>query len=84
MNIVCKFVVQSVKELNWPIEEGKFGQEIEMTAICDNDSSNHPENESFSKYTPSGTLKFQVSNTAVIGVFRPGDYYYINLIKATS
>lgn len=80
MNIRCKFVVQSVKELNWHIEDGKFGQEIEMDAVHDSDSSNS-ENESFSKYTPSGTLKFMVSNPNVIGTIRPGQCYYIDLIK---
>lgn len=50
---------------------------IEFTAI--NDVST-PENERFTKYTPSGTLRIAVDNPAV--VFEPGSSYYLDFTKA--
>lgn len=50
---------------------------IEFTAVADDST---PENERFTKYTPSGTLRISVDNPAVI--FEPGASYYLDFTKA--
>ncbi len=36
-------------------------------------------NKVWSKWTPSGQLKFTVNNQAVIGKILPGQFYYVDL-----
>ncbi len=38
-------------------------------------------NKQWSRWTPSGQLKFQVSNPAVFGKFRPGQFYFADLTE---
>ena len=67
MNVKAKFVCSSVQS---------FGpgrpQSIEFTAVYD---SSTPENERFTKATPSGQLKMTVDNPDV--AFVPGASYYL-------
>ena len=36
------------------------------------------ENESFSKFTPSGSLEFRVTNPDLFGKINPGDVFYLD------
>ena len=58
-----------------------FGQGVAATVefFAVNDDST-PENERFTKYTPTGQLKMTVDNPAV--VFEPGTHYYLDFTKA--
>ena len=44
--------------------------------------SGSEENKSFSKYTPSGELRMDISNPALIGFFEPGKEYYLDITPA--
>jgi hypothetical protein len=55
---------------------GKFCQNVRLAASYD---TANPEDVSFAAATPSGELKIYVSNPAVIGTFRPGNNYYLDL-----
>jgi hypothetical protein len=49
-----------------------------MEAVC-NDGTE--ENKSFSEYTPSGIVKFMLTNPNCKDEFKPGDTYYITMEK---
>lgn len=55
----------------------KFCQNVRLAASYD---TSNPEDVSFAAATPSGELKIYVSNPAVVGTFRPGKNYYLDLI----
>jgi hypothetical protein len=56
---------------------GKFAQNVRLAAVYNPESA---EDVSFAAATPSGEVKIYVSNPAVVGTFKPGDYYYVDLI----
>lgn len=56
---------------------GKYNQNVRLAASYDPTNS---EDVSFASATPSGTVSIYVSNPAVIGTFRPGKNYYLDLI----
>lgn len=72
MATVAKFRCSSVKQ---------FGSTqpsvVEFTAVYD---SSTPENERFTRLTPSGSLSMTVDNPDV--VFEPGTLYYLTFEKA--
>lgn len=57
--------------------DGKYAQNVRLVAQYD--TTNH-EDVSFAESTPSGELKIYVSNANVIGSFKPGKDYYLDLI----
>lgn len=56
---------------------GVFHQNVRFAASYD---TANPEDVSFAEATPSGELKIYVSNPVVIGTFKPGKTYYLDLI----
>lgn len=56
---------------------GKFAQNVRLAAQYD---STNAEDISFAEATPSGELKIYVNNPAVVGTFKPGRVYYLDLI----
>ena len=59
------------------IETGKYQQNVRLAAVYD---TSNPEDVSFAEATPSGELKIFVSNPVVVGTFKPGKNYYLDLI----
>jgi hypothetical protein len=57
---------------------GDRQQEITLTPQYCPDTV--PEDQNFSKFTPSGEMKFAVTNPVVIDRFKVGTSYYIDLI----
>jgi len=47
------------------------GERVVMRAI----TNGHPEDNSYSKWTPSGTFEIYVSNPDIHGHFKPGEVY---------
>lgn len=52
------------------------GQEVEMTPV----TNTCPENSSFFKWTPYGSLKLGIVNPNII--LNPGEEYYLDFTKA--
>lgn len=71
----CKFKITSVTRFEGAQEQ------ITASAVCFN-PFDHPENKSFSQYTPSGDLKFTVSNPELFDNFKPGAFVYLTLSEA--
>ena len=65
----CKFTVSTV------ILKA-YGEEIELLTEYD---ENDPEDTKFSTATPSGNLKFNLSNPNLLSTFKPGQTYYVDL-----
>ena len=58
------------------VATGKYAQNVRLAASYD---ASNPEDVSFAEATPSGELKIYVSNPIVVGTFKPGKNYYLDL-----
>jgi len=70
--IRTKFKIETVSQHCWG------GESIEATPV----QGGSEENKSFWKATPSGALKFDVTNPEVIGKFKAGQEYYVDFTEA--
>jgi hypothetical protein len=70
---VCKFAVRSVKDY------GGDNKEIDLVTRYD---PALPEDQKFSKFTPSGEMKFTLQNPALNDFFQPGQTYLITIESA--
>ena len=66
----CKFQVVKVTR---GLGEGEI---IDLSARYSEDD---PTDTCFSQYTPNGHLSIDLQNPALVGSFRPGDHYYVDL-----
>jgi hypothetical protein len=79
----AKFQVRSVQPVESP--PGTVVQEnLELFAVTDKpfDAGGTSEDNSFSRWTPSGELKMTVSNPELFGQMKPGEKYYLDFTKA--
>ena len=65
----CKFRVSSVTLL-------MNAEEVILRPEYD---PNDPEDTRFSAATPSGKMEIMISNPALLGMFKPGQFYYLDL-----
>lgn len=82
MRTRCKFVVQSVTQhgyQNMPTDR-KPMETVKLAAVYDSGGRGDAEDKSFSEATPTGELQITVTNQDVIGTFKPGSAYYLDLI----
>lgn len=54
------------------------GNEVTFYTVYETDESKSPENVSFTKATPWGTIKLGIDNPAAISQFEVGKYYYVD------
>ena len=71
--IVAKFKCESVAK---PSESNGDTESISLSAVYG------PGNETWSKFTPSGSLSMSISNPAAQGKFQPGKSYLLNISEA--
>ena len=71
----CKFRVSSVTRQVGASADCD-SETVKLHALYDPDD---PEDTKFSRATPSGNLEFQLSNPNLLGTFRPGATYYLDL-----
>lgn len=57
------------------------GKEAMVNFQCQYDSTNSPEDNSFSKYTPFGNASFSITNEAVLENLEVGKKYYFDIIE---
>lgn len=70
---VCKFTLRSLKD---------YGNDNKEVELCTRYDSALPEDQKFSKFTPSGEMKFALQNPALDGFFKPGETYLITIEPA--
>jgi hypothetical protein len=75
MTVRGKFVVQKVAKLNWS------DTAVEITLGAQYDTS-IPEDQKFSKATPSGSLTMLVDNPSASAALELGKAYYIDISPA--
>lgn len=51
---------------------------LELGAVA----SGTPEDNTYSKYTPSANLKMSITNPALAGQFKPGQTFYVDFTPA--
>ena len=52
--------------------------EVTFNTVYETDAQKSPENVSFTKATPWGTIKLGIDNPAAMVQFRLGSYYYVD------
>lgn len=60
---------------------GAVGKEATVKFECQYDSSNTPEDNNFSKYTPFGNATFSITNEAVLENLEVGKKYYFDITR---
>lgn len=67
----AKMQIQSVAK-----QLGGYSEVVEMAAVYGGNSND--EDNSFAKTTPSGTIRLQIANKELHGVYQPGDTFYVD------
>lgn len=80
-SVRCKFYVTSVAQsASAPSPEAATGpvtqEQITLAPVYGD------ENKPWSKYTPCGQVSLTVTNPEVIGQFKPGELYFVDLTPA--
>lgn len=73
----AKFQVQSTKQVSWDPNV----RIIELTAVT---AGSGKDNESWSKWTPSGRLEMHITNPAASDFFTLGKAVYLDFTEAES
>lgn len=61
----------------------EYGEELQMTPVSgDINEDGESEDNTFARYTPSGSLKMLVNNPSLAGKFKPGEEYYLDFTMA--
>jgi hypothetical protein len=55
-----------------------YGQDVTLRTLY----SDNPEDNQFSKATPSGELQMRIDNPNAIGKLIPGNHYYLDITEA--
>lgn len=71
----CKFRVGSVTRHVGASADSDY-EEVKLHAQYD---ENDPDDTRFSTSTPSGSMEFILQNPNLMGAFRPGETYYLDL-----
>jgi len=61
-------------------------QQVTMMAVTDKpfDPDGNSDDNSFSRWTPSGELKMTITNPALVNALKEGEKYYLTFNKADS
>lgn len=87
MNTRCKVYVESVK-LSGNDNGQHTQEEIQMRAVQgDKVKKGYPvdgldEDNTYAKFSPSADFRLSVANPALLGQFKPGQKYYIDMTEA--
>ena len=58
------------------------GNAVEFTTVYEPDEKKSPENASFTKATPWGSIRMGIDNPAALEQFQPGKEYYVDFTPA--
>jgi hypothetical protein len=70
----AKLTVSEVTEF----DNNNGGKRVKLTCVYD---ESIPEDRSFSKFTPNGSIDLYVNNPRVTDVFRPGKKFYVDFTE---
>jgi hypothetical protein len=60
------------------VDGSTTAENIVFEAIYDNDD---PTNKTWSKYTPSARFNINITNPDLLGNFKVGSYYYVDIME---
>lgn len=75
MSVRCKMKVEGIEAAAYG-DEGQKGGTVRLHPVI----NGSPENESFYKYTPSGSLILSTINQSAFDQFKLGQEFYVDLI----
>ena len=78
IRIAARMYVQTLDELGNTVD-GKFAEDVQLFAVYSADPEDP--NHSYSKATPSGTLRMHISNPGAWGFFEKGAQYDVMITK---
>jgi hypothetical protein len=67
------------------VESTEYGETLRMNPVCGNNpfpADGVDEDNTYSKFTPSGSLELFVSNPALAGRIKPGQKLYLDFTLA--
>ncbi len=70
------------EEYGWPQPDGTMKTQVDTYLHFDAVSDQKPENQAFTKATPSGTLKMKVDNPDALAQFEAGRHYFLDFSPA--
>lgn len=59
------------------VEITELGEILNMIPVTNGTA----EDNTYSKLTPSGSIRLAITNESLFGKFKPGDKYYVDFIK---
>jgi len=60
-------------------------EEVKLFAVCGNQPfgpNGESEDNSFARWTPTGSMQMTITNPSLFGVFQPGQKFYVDLTPA--
>lgn len=77
----AKFQIQEVKAWGEPVT----GEQLTLIAVTSKpfDPDGNSEDNSFSRWTPSGKLEMSITNPNLLGIFKQGQKFYLDFTEAT-
>lgn len=85
-SIRAKFAVLSTTNYSNPAEEEEIvdSQTVTLQPVIAQNAAGEPETEnaSFSKYTPSGEIRMNITNPNAFGFFEQGAEFYVDFTPA--
>jgi len=58
--------------------DADYDTELVKMSACYDESN--PADTAFAKVTPAGKMEFTLTNPRLVGTFRPGQFYYVDLV----
>lgn len=69
-----------------PMPGHTVAEEIKMAPVCGDKpfgANGESEDNSFARWTPSGSLSLTITNPALVGTFRVGQTFYVDFTEAS-
>lgn len=64
------------------VEKFQQGESLKMAPVCGKLGENgESEDNTFARYTPSGSLELSITNPALFDQIKPGDTFYVDFTK---
>jgi hypothetical protein len=66
------------------IEVTAYGEKLSLSPVCSSSFGPNGESEdnTFARFTPSGSIVLQINNPDLYGKFKPGQKFYVEFTEA--
>lgn len=66
-------------------DQGRHQEEVHFSAVCGNvkfGPNGENEDNSYARWTPTGSMKLAITNPNLYGAFKEGKRYYVDITEA--